>query len=430
MSDVFISYSRKDLNRAKEIVSRLTQEGWSVFWDQRITIGSKYYKILEKEIYTSRVIVVLWSQNSIESDWVIIEATEGKDRGVLVPVLLENVKIPFGFKHLQTADLSDWIPSEADTLGMRQFIEAISLIGNLKQRLELKPKSPYKETTIDENDQRKFYQESDEKYYIETHSYGLAEPETIFNKENVELKIRTVFFDDFEGYNMNHELWHLPTWVSPNDGTFIHRTQFRCSQNSPLPIVEMGHAIINFETYNPSSGYSFLGTDLITNSLFSRENGLIFTIRARIKQPFAYGIVIGIGLWSFNATDNSHNEICFVLDKDNKVLTYISNNEPLGIGHPKFASKIDSIADFHTYVINWLPDQISWEIDGKVVRTDGTLVLNRPMHFHINIWTPNSNWAHIHNSSLQPTDSSSLNQIYSLIVDYVKVDSLVNSTSV
>lgn len=48
-------------------------------------------------------------------------------------------------------------------------------------------------------------------------------------------------------------IWHIPTWASPTDGTFVGRTQFRCSQNSPLPIIVDGKAIILMDTYNPTA---------------------------------------------------------------------------------------------------------------------------------------------------------------------------------
>ena len=49
------------------------------------------------------------SKTSVSSDWVKTEASEGKQRGILIPVLIErDVKIPLAFRRIQAADLRDW----------------------------------------------------------------------------------------------------------------------------------------------------------------------------------------------------------------------------------------------------------------------------------------------------------------------------------
>jgi hypothetical protein len=41
-SDIFISYSRDDLAKAKQLATALEQEGWSVWWDQEIPPGKTW----------------------------------------------------------------------------------------------------------------------------------------------------------------------------------------------------------------------------------------------------------------------------------------------------------------------------------------------------------------------------------------------------
>ena len=77
------------------------------------------------------------------------------------------------------------------------------------------------------------------------------------------------FYDGFDGSEVNINNWHIPTWVSPTDGTYIGRTQFRVSQNSTLPSVGESNVAITVQSYNPT-GFSFYGTDLISNqSIFA-----------------------------------------------------------------------------------------------------------------------------------------------------------------
>ena len=78
----------------------------------------------------------------------------------------------------------------------------------------------------------------------------------------------TRLYDDFNGNVVSADIWHIPTWVSPSDGTFLGRTQMRCAQNSGLPSIANGKAVIQLQTYNPT-GFSFYGTDLISDKSFS-----------------------------------------------------------------------------------------------------------------------------------------------------------------
>ena len=108
MADVFISYSRKDRDRVRQLADLFADQGWSVWWDPRIPPGKTYTEVIEQELAASRAVVVAWSTKSVSSQWVQNEARVGAERGVLVPIRLDQVKIPLEFSHLQTADLSEW----------------------------------------------------------------------------------------------------------------------------------------------------------------------------------------------------------------------------------------------------------------------------------------------------------------------------------
>ncbi len=237
----------------------------------------------------------------------------------------------------------------------------------------------------------------------------------------------TIFFDDFNGSKMNSLLWHIPTWVSSSDGTYVGRTQFRCSQNASLPSINNSQAVINVESYNPT-GFSFYGTDLISNKAFTPGKGLIITVHAKIKAPTAGGIVGGIYLYDLTGAGSIHDEIDFELitNKLNEVQTNIYSDESLGGGHPDFASIVDPITEYHTYVIEWLPNEVSWIVDEKVIRTNTDRVPTGPMHFNLNMWVPGIEWSAAYNASLQPTNVVSSNQIFSMIVDSVRIDSLID----
>lgn len=108
MTDIFISYAREDRERARAVASALQARGWSVWWDRDVRAGQAFDQIIEHELETAKSIVVLWSKYSITSDWVKGEAATAVQRGVLVPALIDHVKLPLEFRRRQTVDLIGW----------------------------------------------------------------------------------------------------------------------------------------------------------------------------------------------------------------------------------------------------------------------------------------------------------------------------------
>lgn len=108
MSDIFVSYASADRDRARAIAQALTEHGWSVWWDRTIPPGKQFDEVIEEALDAARCVVVLWSKASVASTWVKTEAAEAMRRKILVPVLIEDVKIPLEFRRLQAADLSHW----------------------------------------------------------------------------------------------------------------------------------------------------------------------------------------------------------------------------------------------------------------------------------------------------------------------------------
>ena len=108
MSDIFISYSSEERNRVLPLVNALGKTGWSVFWDRTIPAGKTWRQVIGAEIRSCRSVLVVWTQSSVASEWVLEEAETGKRRGILIPVLLDDVEPPFGFGNIQAANLTAW----------------------------------------------------------------------------------------------------------------------------------------------------------------------------------------------------------------------------------------------------------------------------------------------------------------------------------
>jgi len=108
MSDIFISYSRQDRKLVEQLVTCLAARGWEVWWDRDIPVGKSYRNVIHEGLSTARCVLVAWSATSVESDWVLAEASYGKERGVLVPVSIDGTKPRLDFAQVQTADLNGW----------------------------------------------------------------------------------------------------------------------------------------------------------------------------------------------------------------------------------------------------------------------------------------------------------------------------------
>lgn len=226
--------------------------------------------------------------------------------------------------------------------------------------------------------------------------------------------------DSFDGTAVDSSIWHIPTWTSSTDGTYVGRTQFRVAQNSPLPTVSQGHVDITVQTYNPT-GFSFYGTDLISNQLFYVGSGVDIVVRAKMDSPAPRGVVGGIFLYDLKPGSRTlHDEIDFELlgNDPTRVHTNVYADEALGVGHPSAVPYTSgSVTDYHEYRIQWRPTSVSWYVDGNLVRTTTSQVPTGPMHLHLNMWAPDSGWAEAYYAGVQPAASPTANRRFTMGVD-------------
>jgi formylglycine-generating enzyme required for sulfatase activity len=108
MGEIFISYASADKERIQPLVKALERQGWPVWWDRKIPPGRSFDEVIEERLSAAACVVVVWTKSSVASSWVKNEAEEGRQRRVLVPVSLDEVKIPLAFRHIETARLADW----------------------------------------------------------------------------------------------------------------------------------------------------------------------------------------------------------------------------------------------------------------------------------------------------------------------------------
>lgn len=124
MAEVFLSYAREDRARAELVARGLAAAGVEVFWDNEIPPGQTWADYIETKLTQCRALIVLWSENSTKSQWVREEARLGRDKGVLIPAMIDACQAPFGFGEVQAANLADW-RGEPDHANWRRFVEAV-----------------------------------------------------------------------------------------------------------------------------------------------------------------------------------------------------------------------------------------------------------------------------------------------------------------
>jgi TolB-like protein len=102
---VFLSYSRADRDQAGVLAQALEAAGLQVWWDTLIEGGAAFAKTIEAALVASDAVVVLWSQHSVASDWVLDEAAHGRDLKKLVPLSIDGTEPPLGFRQYQSIAL-------------------------------------------------------------------------------------------------------------------------------------------------------------------------------------------------------------------------------------------------------------------------------------------------------------------------------------
>jgi hypothetical protein len=92
--------------------------------------GDEYRGRTREALQTCKAAIVVWSKAAAASGWVLDEAQVAKDRGVLVPVIVEQgAPIPIGFGQLHTHTLVGWSGDSDDALFQPVLTAVVRLVG-------------------------------------------------------------------------------------------------------------------------------------------------------------------------------------------------------------------------------------------------------------------------------------------------------------
>jgi hypothetical protein len=147
MSDVFISYSHKDTDFVRDLVKPLEAEGFSVWWDHTIPPGKTWDDVIARGIRDAKACIIVWSPNSVISDWVKEEATLAKEGGKYLPIQIAADLPPMGFRRIQAADLRSWNGNAQDPQWRLLITEITNLVGSKEVAVTSPVASPASQST-------------------------------------------------------------------------------------------------------------------------------------------------------------------------------------------------------------------------------------------------------------------------------------------
>jgi TIR domain len=105
MADMFLSYAHQDTKRAETLANLLENAGLTVWWDRRMVAGDKIHDVIDEEIEKAKAVIVLWSPISVKSDWVRGEAQTAHELTKLVPIKIEECKLPINYRGIHTPEV-------------------------------------------------------------------------------------------------------------------------------------------------------------------------------------------------------------------------------------------------------------------------------------------------------------------------------------
>ena len=108
MAEVFISYARANEDVARRVANGLKASGFEAWWDDELPAHRAYSDIIEQRLRGAAAVVVLWSKDAAQSQWVRAEADFARTENKLVQAQLDGTLPPMPFNQIQCADLTSW----------------------------------------------------------------------------------------------------------------------------------------------------------------------------------------------------------------------------------------------------------------------------------------------------------------------------------
>lgn len=128
MVEVFISYKRELRSLVAPIAARLGELGVDVWFDFDLTSGERFAAVIHEKIKEAKAVLVCWSPEALESDWVTGEADYARDHRTYVPIFIAPCALMPPYNRIQTDDLSQWKGEASDPVWVRLVDRIAKLI--------------------------------------------------------------------------------------------------------------------------------------------------------------------------------------------------------------------------------------------------------------------------------------------------------------
>lgn len=131
MPDIFISYKKEERAVASQLATRLTEAGYEVWWDDDLLAGERYEDEIAAVLDQSHAVVVLWSRQSVKSEWVKAEAEAARQQKKAFPIIIDDMpptQMPLLYRGMHAARFEGW-QGELDHEGY------VELIGSIRDRI-------------------------------------------------------------------------------------------------------------------------------------------------------------------------------------------------------------------------------------------------------------------------------------------------------
>ena len=106
--EIFISYARSAQPQASAIADALRASGYSVWWDDDLPAHRAYNDVIAERLNTAKAVLVVWSRDGANSEWVRAEADAARHGRKLVQLSIDGVMPPMPFNQIQCPALRDW----------------------------------------------------------------------------------------------------------------------------------------------------------------------------------------------------------------------------------------------------------------------------------------------------------------------------------
>jgi hypothetical protein len=130
MTQIFISYSRKDTAFVRRLAGDLEKAGYSIWWDvSDLRGGDDWVRLIPEAIEKSDYFIVVLSPNSTASEWVRREYTQALSlRKKVIPIMLERTTVPFS---LNTINFLDFTSEAAYPENVKALLLALGYTGSM-----------------------------------------------------------------------------------------------------------------------------------------------------------------------------------------------------------------------------------------------------------------------------------------------------------